>query len=106
MGSRHLMIVVLVTIGVIVLLPILGMLMWRAGMMGPWTMGDGMVGWRPGWLGGLSALTPLLLIAVVLIILALTRKEPKDQTPLELLKYRLAKGEISKQQYEELKEVL
>jgi uncharacterized membrane protein len=107
MDPQDLTIMLLVVIGAVVLLPILGMSIWGFGMMDPWAMGYGMMGWRPSWVGGLGALAMLLLIAgVMLVVLTLTRRAYRGQTPLELLKYRLAKGEITKQQYEELKEVL
>ncbi len=90
MGSRDLTIILFVVIGAVVLLPILGMSVWGFGMMDPWMMGHGMMGWRPSCKGGLSALTLLLLVAgVVLIVLTLGRREARGQTPLELLKYRL-----------------
>lgn len=108
MGARDLTIVLLVVVGAIVLLPMVGMSVWGIGMMGPWPMGDGMMGWRPGWGGGLITLASVLLVVgVALAVLGIARRrDRRDQTPLELLKYRLARGEITKQQYDELKEVL
>ena len=115
MNSRDLTIVLLVIVGVFVLLPVLGMSFWGSGMMGPGgMMGRGMMGgWGPGggfvggFGGGFGLLFLLLVIAgVVLIVSGLTRKEAKPDEPLQVLRGRLARGEITKEQFEELKEVL
>jgi len=111
MDSRQLTIVLLVVLGMIVLLPVLGMSLWGLGMMGPGMMGPGMMG-RGGWggPGGFGLLTPLLLVGgIALIVLAFTRKDRKEKSPeepLEILKSRLAKGEITRAQYEDLKQAL
>ena len=108
MGARDLTIAVLVVVVAIVLLPMVGMSVWGMGMMGPWPMADGMMGWRPGWGGGL--ITPasvLLVVGVALVVLGITSsRDRRDQTPFDVLKYRLARGEITKQQYDGLREVL
>ena len=110
MNSRDLTVVLLVILGVLVLLPVLGMTlggfggMMGPGMMGPGMMGPGMMG---GGYGGFGLLTLLLLIGgVVLIVLAFTRREGRPDGALEILKQRLARGEITPEQYEELKKVL
>src|SRR3972149_1242496 len=65
MNSRDLTVVLLVILGVLVLLPVLGMTlggfggMMGPGMMGPGLMGPGMMG--GGGYGGLGVLAPLLL---------------------------------------------
>jgi len=111
MNSRDLTVVLLVILGVLVLLPVLGMTlggfggMMGPGMMGPGMMGPGMMG--GGGYGGFGLLTLLLLVAgVVLIVLAFTRREGRSDGALEILKQRLARGEITPEQYEELKKVL
>ncbi len=94
----------LVILGAIVLLPVLGMALWGFGMMGPGMMGGW--GWGGGF-GGFGLLTALLVIAgIVFIVLAFARKEARPDEPLELLKRRLARGEITREQYEEFKQVL
>ena len=115
MNSRDLTVVLLVILGALVLLPVLGMTlggfggMMGPGMMGPGMMGPGMMG---GWgmgrgYGGFGLLTLLLLIGgVVLLVLAFTRREGRSDGALEILKQRLARGEITLEQYEELKKVL
>ncbi len=110
MNSRDLTVVLLVILGALVLLPVLGMTLGGfGGMMGPGMMGPGMMG---GWgmgrgYGGFGLLTLLLLIGgVVLIVLAFTRREGRSDGALEILKQRLARGEITSEQYEELKKVL
>ena len=111
MNSRDLTVVLLVILGVLVLLPVLGMTlggfggMMGPGMMGPGMMGPGMMG--GGGYGGFGLLTLLLLVAgVVLIVLAFTRREGRSDGALEILKQRLARGEVTPEQYEELKKVL
>lgn len=109
MNSRELTTVLLVILGVIVLLPVLGMSLWGFGMMGPGMMGPGMMG--PGMMGrgagGFAGLTLLLLLAgIVLIVLGFTRRESRPEEPLEILKRRRARGEITREQYEEMKQVL
>lgn len=115
MNSRDLTIILLVILGVVVLLPVLGMSFWGGGMMGPGgMMGRGMMGgWGPGagfvggFGGGLGLLFLLLVIAgVVLIVSGLTRKDAKADDVLQILRARLARGEITKEQFEELKEAL
>lgn len=110
MNSRDLTVVLLVILGALVLLPVLGMTLGGfGGMMGPGMMGPGMMG---GWgmgrgYGGFGLLTLLLLIGgVVLLVLAFTRREGRSDGALEILKQRLARGEITSEQYEELKKVL
>lgn len=93
MSSRDLSIVLLVILGALVLLPTLGMF-----FMGPGMMGRGM------WGGGLWGLG-VLLAAVVAIVALLSRRHPADD-PLAVLKQRLAKGEITKEQYIDLKSTL
>ena len=98
MSSRDLSIVLLVILGALVLLPALGMFFMGPGMMGPGMMGRGM------WGGGLWGLG-VLLAAVVAIVALLSRRHPADD-PLAVLKQRLAKGEITKEQYIDLKSTL
>ena len=106
MSSRDLTVVLLVILGALVLLPALGMLFMGPGMMGP-TMGPWM---RPGmmsrgmWGGGLWTLI-VLAAAVVAGFALLSRRRP-DETPLLTLKQRLARGEITKEQYEDLKNIV
>jgi putative membrane protein len=118
MNSRDWTIVLLVILGVVVLLPVLGMSFWGGGMMGPGgMMGRGMMGgWGPGpgfvggFGGGFGLLFLLLVIAgVVLIVSGLTRRDVKGTTsdePLQILRARLARGEITKEEFEDLKEAL
>ncbi|MCL6498950.1 MAG: SHOCT domain-containing protein [Firmicutes bacterium] len=97
--------VVLLFLGASVLLPVLAMSLGGFGMMGSGMMG----GWGAGQgfarLGGPGLPTVLLLAAAVLIVLALTRREAPDRA-LEILKQRLARGEISPEQYAELNKTL
>lgn len=104
MTSRDLGVVLLVVLVAVVLLPVLMMSMWGSwGMMGPGMMSR----WGYGQGFGFGPLVLLLFIGGIgLIVLAFTRKEPRGEEPLELLKRRLAKGEITKEQFDDLKEAL
>jgi len=107
MSSRDLGVIVLVILGVLVLLPLL-MMFGGWGMMGPGMMNPGIMGrWGYGsgsWFGPLTIM--LLIAGTVLIVRAVARREPKTDDPQTVLKQRLARGEISKEQFDELKQVL
>jgi len=105
MNSRDLGVAALIILGVLVLVPALVMSFGGGwGMMGPGMMGGrGMMGYGFGF-GPLAFL--LLVVGVVLVVLAFTRRESKPDDTLQILKARLARGEITKEQFEELKQVL
>ncbi|MDR7416421.1 MAG: SHOCT domain-containing protein [Armatimonadota bacterium] len=109
MGWREALVVAVVVIGVLLLLPALWMGMGSWGwMMGPGMMGPGMMGrWGSwGWGNVVGLLVVLVLVAgIVLVVLGLTRRETQD-TALQILRQRLAKGEITPEQYEELRKLL
>lgn len=114
MKGRDIAIIVLVVVGVLVLLPLLGGL----GMMGGWGMGHGMMGpwgaarWGGGWghpfLGGIFWL--LIIGGIALVVASLVRGSApptaSGEAPLDILKRRLAKGEITLEEYEALKKEL
>ncbi len=113
MSSRDIGIVALVVVGILILLPLLGGMGMMGGgpMMGPGIMiGPGFAG-RYGWggmhlLGGLFRL--LIIVGVVLMVTSAVRRQGAvsagaAEAPLEILKRRLAKGELSREQYDELK---
>jgi uncharacterized membrane protein len=109
MSSRDLGIVLLVVLGAVVLLPVLMMSTWGGwGMMGPGMMGPGMMSrWGYGTGFGFGPLVLLLFMGGIgLIVLAFTRKQPKGEESLELLERRLTKGEITREQFDELKQIL
>jgi len=67
--------------------------------------------WGGGWLG--TILMIVLVAAVVLVLLALARRLSGDaaptaggEDPLDILKARLARGEIDVDEYERLKRAL
>jgi len=63
-------------------------------------------GWGGGWGGLLGLVVLLLLVAgVALVVLGLSRRETQD-TALDILRQRLARGEITPEQYEELRKLL
>jgi len=99
MGSRDLTTLLLLILGVLVLLSLLGMSMGGFGMMGP------------GMWGGPGAGLVLLLMLVAVIALLVQRKDidlgrlisgQTNRRPLDIARERYARGEISKDQYEQL----
>lgn len=76
------------------------------GMMGGQWSGDRWGGWGMPFLGGLFWL--LILAGIVLVIVSLVRREAAPppaagEPPLEILKRRLARGEITREEYEAIK---
>ncbi|MGC2047304.1 MAG: SHOCT domain-containing protein [Gallionella sp.] len=64
------------------------------------------------WWGGMWMMFPSLLIFIILILIPLflwqrgfpfKAPEDKSETPLEILKKRYARGEITKDQFEQIK---
>lgn len=108
MNTRDWSIVLLVVLGALVLLPVLGMSFGfggMGGMMGPGMMGGrGMMGGGGGW-GGLLFLA-LVIAGVVLITRGLLDKGGRADDALAILRQRLARGEITTEQFEELKRAL
>lgn len=116
MNSRDLTAAVLIVLGVLVLLPGVGMVLWGSGTMGPGMMGPEMIGpgmmgpgmmgrgaWGAGfWMQGLLVLA----IGIALILLGAARRRPTVDESLQALKQRLARGEITRDQYEELKQAV
>ncbi|HXF82032.1 MAG TPA: SHOCT domain-containing protein [bacterium] len=104
MSGRELSIVLLVLLGAVILLPALWMTVGVGGMMGPMHMG-GWYGrpWGWGW-GGLLVLA-LVVVGAILIARGLLDRGGSDEA-LAILRQRLARGEITPEQYEELKRTL
>lgn len=78
------------------------------GMMGPWMMG----GWGFPLVGGIGMLLfwALIIAGVVWLVQSLARgagqpgtNAPTNESLLDILKRRYAKGEITKEQFEEMK---
>lgn len=111
-------VVVLVLLGLFVLSPIFMMGFWGfpggmmgGGMMGPWMMGGGQWGYNPGG-AIIGALLPLAFLAIIVVgayyLLAgrVRPSEPRRATPVEILKERYAKGEITHEDFLRMKEQL
>jgi putative membrane protein len=65
--------------------------------------------WGWGWMGmGLMWGLPVLLIVLLVVFLLNARRDGGGQreTPREILDRRFASGEVSKEQYEEMKRTL
>jgi len=85
------------------------------GMMGPGMMGPGMMGWRGygygfGW-GGMLFQALLLLVFLGLIVFGIYHlvgggRRTSSGRFLEILKERYAKGEITKDEYERMRQEL
>ena len=90
------------------------------GMMGPGIMGPGIMGrwngwmWGAGmWLGGLTMLIfwGALIVGAVLVVRLLGGVPSSDgraphMSPLDILKRRYASGEITREQYEQMRKDL
>ena len=89
------------------------------GMMGSGMMGSGMMGSAPAigtvvwaspwyWFGWVFILTlmVLLIAAVVWMIRATRRSGAAPETPMNILQRRLARGEVSPEQFETIKRQL
>ncbi len=117
MSGRDIGIVALVVVAVLILLPLLG----GIGMMGSWHMsGPGMMGgqwsgdrWGGGWSMPFFGMIFWLLVlaGIVLVVVSLARRgaspeqKPAD-APLDILRRRLASGEITREEYEAVKKEL
>jgi len=121
MSGRDLGIVALVVVGVLILLPLLGgmSMMGGWGMMGPGMMAPGMGpggggrwggGWGMPFFGGIFWL--LIIVGIVLVVSSYARRNGASapagagEPPLDILKRRLAKGEIAREEYDALKKEL
>jgi putative membrane protein len=104
-------VVVLLLVGLFFILPMFGMfgpmMMDRGGMMGGWGYPYGM-GWGFAFAG---MLIPLLFVILVVVgayfLLSGRRREAaENENAVSILNERYAKGEITKEQYLEMKEHL
>ncbi len=98
--SRDLSVTVLVVLAILLMLSGLWMSMWGMGVMGRWMSGYGVMGYGAG--AGILALLAVL-VGVALLIAGVTGRAPLED-PLEILKRRLPRGEISHQQYDKLRQ--
>ena len=113
--ARSILIAVAVLVGVLVLLPILwGGAMIR-GMMGGFGPGGTMGGWDSGWgFGGLITMVVFLALlggGLYVLIRAIvgpggTSSLQGPESPVEILKRRYARGEISREEFEQAKKDL
>lgn len=103
MNARDVVLIVLVLLGALVLLPVLGMVFMGA-VMGP-MMGPCM---RPGLMvrGAWGGVWFVGLLAAAVAITVLLARRPAGDDALAVLKQRLARGEITKEQYTDLKNTL
>ena len=112
------LLLVLLLVGVLFVVPMLGMFMWTPmmgeGMMGRWRFPDG-YGWgyptgmRWGFMFA-GMLIPLAFIGLLIVgayFLLTHREHPGDnEKALSILNERYAKGELTEKQYLEMKERL
>ncbi len=110
--SRAVLVVVLVVLAV-VLLPALWMAVLMGGGMGPWMMGPWMMGGWSGtvspWWVVLSFIFSLLVLAGIGLLVIWAVRQVGAGTgarvprALEVLQERYARGEISREQYEQIR---
>ena len=123
-GNRGPLIVLGVLVLVVLLIPMLGLGMMGPGMMGPGMMGayGGQSGQSPGssWSWGLAmglgmlamlAFWGALIVGVVMLVRWLLTStggfgSRGGQTPLEVLQHRYAAGEISREEYSQMRREL
>jgi len=107
-----LVIVALLLVGLLIVVPLFGMFMWAPMMMGGWNHGFGWgypggMGWGAMIVGMLLPLLFMILLIVGAYLLLTNRGTPVEtDVALKILNERYARGEISTQQYAEMKEQL
>ena len=107
--SRSVLITIAVVLGILFLLPtfMMGGMFPFGGMMGGW-MGPGFAGgWGLGWLFPL-VFWGAIITGVVFVVRAASQggvgSPPQGaETPLDILKRRYARGEITREEFEEMK---
>lgn len=110
-GIGVVLVLVLLLIGLLFIVPMFGMTMWGPMMMGRGMMGGWAYPTRIGW-GFMFAgiLIPFLFIVLLVVgayLLLARREQPSEVgTALNILNERYAKGEITKEQYLEMKQHL
>jgi putative membrane protein len=107
---------IVVALGILLIVA-LALSLTMGGMMGPGMMGPGFTGhwggwmWGAGmWLGGLAMLIfwGALIVGAVLVVRLLGGLPSHDErtSPLDVLKRRYASGEITREQYEQMRKDL
>lgn len=106
---KTILIIVIVVLALSLLPMIFGWGMMGGGMMGPGRGGWGM-GWGFGWIFGLLFMAALVAGVVWLVtFIASSGTSPstrQEESALDILKKRYAKGEINKQEFEDKKKDL
>lgn len=117
-GMAAILVLAVLLLGALLIVPLFGMTMWgpmmRGGMMGGWSCPIGAGCGNPtssGWGFMFAAvLIPLVFIGILAVgvYFLLTSRSSADgsQAALKILDERYAKGEISKEQYLEMKQHL
>jgi len=118
-GYRLVMILGLSLVGLLAIVPLLGMFTWAPmmmgrGMLGAWSCPFGSSWGYPGGMGWGAMIIglPLLLLFIVLLIagayllLAPRRSGSDSDAALKILNERYAKGEITAEQYVQMKQEL
>jgi len=90
------------------MMPMMKNMMGGGNMMGSGMMGNNPTGLGFGYWGFWNIVWYLFWIGIIVLIIWLIykfiiKKEPSSETPLQILKERYAKGEISKKQFEDMK---
>lgn len=106
-ATRSVMLLIVVAIVLLVGLPLLGGVLMMGGMMGPGMMGGWWGGGNPWWM-----LLPLLFWVLVLVgigllavwaVQQLAPSPARGQHALDILKERYARGELTREQYEQMR---
>lgn len=70
-------------------------------------MMGGMEGWGWGWVGlgilHMALFWVLVILGIVVLVKWLAGSAPRSETPVDILKERYAKGELTRDQFEQMK---
>lgn len=115
-GRERENIILILAVAIVIVLAVGAMFSMMGGygygcMMGPWMMGGGWMGFSWIWML-VGSIVSLLFIGLIIygIYYLLTGRvrgfEPEKRSPLDLLKERYAKGEITEDEYKKMKKEL
>jgi putative membrane protein len=102
---------IVLTIAIVVLALVVLPLLWGGMMMGPGMFGPGVMGGWVGagpWFGGLGLIFWMLILAGLGLVVAWAVRQPsrpdqRNDQPLDILKSRYARGELTREQYEQMR---
>jgi putative membrane protein len=102
---------VVLTVAIVILALVAVPLLWGGMMMGPGMFGPGMMGGSFGaaaWFGGLGLVFWIFILVGLGLVVAWAVRQPsradgRNDQPLDILKARYARGELTREQYEQMR---